>query len=86
MQPKPAAALISALGSSTAMSLSHALRQKEEALVGWYTMAAAALREPSTQQAPLLLWPRDWWGQNSRSSHWICILQDIPHHPGSQKT
>lgn len=86
MQPKPAAALMSALGSSTAMSISHALRQKEEAPVGWYTMAAATLRQPSAQQASLLLWPRDWWGQKSRSSHGIYILQDIPHHPGSQKT
>lgn len=85
MQPKPAAALISALGSSTAMSISHALRQKEEAPVGWYTMAAA-LRQPSTQQASLLPWPRHSWGQNSRSCHCIHILLDIPHHPGSQKT
>lgn len=68
MQPKPAAALISALGSSTAMSISHALRQKEEAPVGWYTMAAAALRQPRAQQASLLLWPRDYLGHNSRSA------------------
>lgn len=54
MQPKPAAALMSALGSSTATSISHPLRQKEEAPVGWYTMAAAALRQPRAQQASLL--------------------------------
>lgn len=86
MQPKSAAALISALGRNTAISISHALRQKEEAPVGWYTMAAATLRQPSAQQASLLLWPRGYMGQNSRSSHGIYILPDIPHHPGSQKT
>lgn len=86
MQPKSAAALISALGSNTAISISHALRQKEEAPVGWYTMAAATLRQPSAQQGSLLLWPRGYMGQNSRSSHGIYILPDIPHHPGSQKT
>lgn len=32
-QPKPAAALISALGSNIALSTSHALKQKEEAPV-----------------------------------------------------
>lgn len=86
MQPKSAAALISALGSNTAISISHALRQKEEALVGWYTMATATLRQPSAQQASLLLWPRDYMGQNSKSSHEIYILLDIPHHPGAQTT
>lgn len=54
-QPKPAAALISALGNNIAISISHAFRQKEEAPVGWYTMDSAALREAGAQWVSLLL-------------------------------
>lgn len=55
MQPKPAAAFISSLGNNIVISISHALGQKEEVPVGWYTMDTAALRQAGAQWMSLLL-------------------------------